>query len=44
MWMISFLIIFDWNKINETTIINIMNSVTEHLDFKASEEIDNSIN
>ena len=43
-YMDDILIIFHRNKINKTTTINIMNSINEHLDFKASEEIHNSIN
>jgi len=34
------LIIFDHNKINETTIIDYVNKVLEHLEFKALQEID----
>ena len=38
------LILFDRNKTNDTTITNVMNRFNEHLCFKASEEINNSIN
>jgi len=33
------LIIFDHNKINETTIIDYINEADEHLEFKASQEV-----
>jgi hypothetical protein len=38
------LIIFDQNKTNETTITSVMNGINEQLDFKATEDINNSIN
>jgi hypothetical protein len=38
------LIIFDQNKTNEKTIINHMNNIDKHLEFKLSEEENNSIN
>jgi len=38
------LIIFDQNKTNETTITIVMKGISEQLDFKATEEINNSIN
>jgi hypothetical protein len=41
---VDILIIFDQNKVSKTAIINYVNNVDEHLEFKASEEINNSIN
>jgi len=38
------LIIFDHNKIKETTIIDYVNKLDEHLEFKASQEIDRLTN
>jgi hypothetical protein len=38
------LIIFDQNKTNETIIMNHMNNTDKHLEFKLSEEVNNSIN
>jgi len=38
------IIIYDQNKINEIAITNIMNGINEQLEFKATEEINNSIN
>jgi hypothetical protein len=38
------LIIFDHNKIKETTIIDYINKVNEHLEFKAMQEIDRLTN
>ena len=38
------LIIFDHNKINKTTIIDCVNKLDEHLEFKASQEIDRLTN
>jgi hypothetical protein len=37
-------IIFNQNKTNEITITSVMNGINEQLDFKATEEINNSIN
>jgi len=39
----SVLIIFNQNKTNEKTIINQMNSIDKHLEFKISEEENSSI-
>lgn len=38
------LIIFDQNKTNEKTIINHMNNIDRHLEFKITEEDNNSLN
>ena len=38
------IIIYDQNKINEIAITNVMNGINEQLEFKATEEINNSIN
>ena len=38
------LIIFDHSKTNEIAITNIMNSISEHLEFKATTEVNRSIN
>jgi len=36
--------IYDQNKINEIAITNVMNGINEQLEFKATEEISDSIN
>jgi hypothetical protein len=38
------IIIYDQNKINEIAITNVMNGINEQLEFKATAEINNSIN
>jgi len=38
------IIIYDQNKINEIAITNVMNGINEQLEFKVTEEINNSIN
>jgi hypothetical protein len=40
----NILFIFDQSKTNEKTIINHMNNIDRHLEFKISEEENNSIN
>jgi len=36
--------VFDQNKMNEMTVINHMNNIDKHLEFKILEEVNNSIN
>lgn len=36
--------VFDQNKMNEMAVINHMNNIDKHLEFKISEEVNNSIN
>jgi hypothetical protein len=38
------IIMYDQNKTNEIAITNVMNGINEQLEFKATEEINNSIN
>jgi len=40
----NIIIMYDQNKINEIAISNVMNGINEQLEFKATEEINNSIN
>ena len=43
-YVVYVIIIFDQNKINEDSVINYVNNMHKHLEFKLTEEENNTIN